>query len=342
MKRDDPQILKLYGLTAEEAADPGTAVLSAGVRKIFDVCRFMALPVDLGENGMGKSDAAIAQAAQQVPLWQSMTGLFPGTEKTMPPETREEAVENLVEIVLRLLRYEMKLESEKPNLYHTMHWDPLQKICIRLGIARAELSRLAKEATGLAAHELVDVVRVKGVKEKMKEHVRVFLRALRIENCKFQSANLNSDAVVGALSPDKLDSSGLRAPTTEPVAPTTRPTTALQVWALLKEARRGPQFHRGQWAQHLGFPNYARFYRACLVFHQLAPQQLELMAIEEVLEEIKNEKSEMKKAGEAEIDPVDAVAVEKERMARVVWEELKRRHVQFFAGMGGKVWAEAS
>ena len=335
MKRDDPSVLKLYNLSEEEARNPGETLVSAGVRKMYDICRFMKLPADLGPNGMGNSEAAIANAAQQAPLWQSMTGLFPEDAETMAPEVREAAVENLVEIVLRLLRYEMKLENEKPSLYHTEHWDPLPKICVRLGIARAELSRLSKEATGLAAHELVDVVRVKSVKEKMKEHVRVFLRALRIEDCEMRISNLNGGSVDG----ERAGVGGEDAATTAGGTPALRTLTPLGVWKLLKEARRGPQFHRGQWAQYLGFPNYARFYRACLVFHKLAPQQLELIAIEEVLAETKETGTggtgDGATAGREDV-------LEKERMARVVWEELKRRHVQFFAGVGGKVWAEAS
>src|SRR4051812_37618678 len=157
MRRVDPEILKLYGLTEEDVMDPGKALLSAGVRKMFDVIRFMKLPVDLGSDGMGREQLPGYSPADAPPIWQSMTGLFPGSEVDMPPEKREEALQQLVEIVMRLLRYEWQLETTAPNRYHTVYWDPLPKICTRLSIARAELSRLSKEATGLAAHELVDI-----------------------------------------------------------------------------------------------------------------------------------------------------------------------------------------
>jgi AraC-like DNA-binding protein len=337
MKRDDPAILKLYNITEEEAANPGQALLSAGVRKMYDILRFMELPYDLGEDGSGMNRAvAAANAGPKIPLWQTITGLTPGSEERMAPEQREEALENLVEVVSRLLRFEMNLENEKPNLYHTPHWDPLPKICVRLGISRAELSRLSKEATGLAAHELVDVVRVKSVKEKMKEHVRVFLTALRNEECGLRNANLKGASLDGERAGVGGEDAATTAGGTPALPISARQLSALQVWEMLRRARRGPQFHRGQWAQHLGFPNYARFYRACLVFFKLAPQQLELMAVEEVLEE--SPKSEVQSPTSVDENPK---SVEHERLANVVWEELKRRHVQFFAGVGGKVWAQA-
>ena len=96
MRRDDPEILKLYGLTEEDIQDPGKALLSAGVRKMFDVCRFMKLPVDLGPDGMGTAQIPGHTPADGPPIWQSMTGLFPGSEQDMPPEKREAIGEGLL------------------------------------------------------------------------------------------------------------------------------------------------------------------------------------------------------------------------------------------------------
>ncbi len=303
MKRHDPGILKIYGLTEAEADNPGEALLSAGVQKLFNVVQYMKLPLDLDAAGAATSPEfsthplnACRGAKNEPPLWQTLTGLFPHTASTMAPEKREEALETLLSIVLRLLRFEMNAERQAPNAYHTVYWDPLPKICLRLGIAKSELSRLAKEGSGLAAHELVDVVRVKGVKEKMKEQARTFIEALKTEK----------DA----------------------------PSTALGIYYALKKARSGPQFHRGQWALTFGFPNYARFYRACLVFYQLAPQQLELMAIEEVLAEMAGADEQTRADSGGDVEAC-------ERMKKVVWEELKGRHVQFFAENSGKGWAAA-
>src|SRR2546428_6463237 len=42
---------------------------------------------------------------------------------------------------------------------HTFLWDPLLLICHYLDIARSGLSRLSKEYSGMAAHEIIDRIR---------------------------------------------------------------------------------------------------------------------------------------------------------------------------------------
>ncbi|HYG77760.1 MAG TPA: hypothetical protein VEK08_22330 [Planctomycetota bacterium] len=289
MKRHDPQILKVYGLTEEDAANPGAALLSEGVKKLWKVMRFMKLPLDL--DAERKWDERAAQHAD-LPIWQALSGLRPKEE--MAPEKREAAIEELIKIVLHFLRFELKAEAEAPNQYHTVYWDPLPKICASIGLARAELSRLAKEGCGLAAHELVDVVRVKTVKETMKKHARVFIAALNA---------------------------------TEPGEKNTAPTTAQGIYKMLQAARRGPHFHRGQWALTFGFSNHARFLRACLAYYKLAPQQVELMAIEEVLKEMKAQNKESSSADDLKPQKLTAF----ERLKRVVWDQLKAQHVLEFA-----------
>ncbi len=333
MKKDDPEILKLYGLTAEEAQDPGRALLSGGVRKMFDVLRYMKLPYDLGEDGMQRAP----DYGKRPPAWQSLTGLFPDQIEEMPPEKREEKAQNLVDIVLHLLRSEINLDKEKPNPYHTVQWDPLPKICAQLGISRAELSRQSKFATGLAAHELVDIVRVKNVKEKMKAQVREFMAVLVPQ--------------ASSLPPDVPQASSLRVEETPAAHAGKMPAvqfTAAAVWKMLREARKGPHFHRGQWALTLGFPNHARFYRACMVFFQLAPQQLELIAIEEVFEETKQAQPSGCGGEDAATTAGGTPALRTpaqqtdERLSQIVWNQMKSRHVQFFAELSEKLWSEAS
>ena len=336
MKRDDPELLKLLGLTEEEARDPGRAMFSGGIDKLFKVLRFMHMPAELGPDGMG----GCPETGQRVPPWQSMTGLFPDTAENMAPDLREEKARNLIDIVLHYLRYEMNAEKQTPQVYHTIQWDPLPKICEQLRIARVELSRQSKLATGLAAHELVDVIRIRDVKEKMKVHVREFLAAINEER--------------GQLASHGARASSPAAQSLDPHAGgTPAPQSAVEVWKLLREARKGPHFHRGQWALTLGFPNHARLYRACMVYFQLAPQQLELMAIEEVLDEMKSEKGEIKKDGSVEADTSDSSVIKEggdappektaaERLTQIVWNQMKARHVQFFADISEQVWAEAS
>src|SRR6185436_14323522 len=97
------------------------------------------------------------------------------------PDQREERLTLLVNVVLKLLREEYKIEQNKPNKFHTPFWDPLPKVCSGLSISRAHLSRLSKEACGLAAHELVDALHVETVKDKMKESIRRFVEAMQAQ-----------------------------------------------------------------------------------------------------------------------------------------------------------------
>jgi len=301
MKRHDPQVLKLFGLTEEEANNPGAALLSEGVKKLHRVVQFMKLPEDLDAERRW-SERAVEH--KTLPLWQSMTGLTPNSEDNMSPEKREEALEELIKIVLHLLRYELKAEAESPREFHTAYWDPLPKVCSALGLARTELSRLSRAGCGLVAHELVDVVRVKAVKDIMKERVREFMAVLNAPR--------------------------------EPGEKFTPPTTANGIHKMLLAARRGPHFHRGQWALTFNFPNHARFHRACLVFYKLAPQQLELLVIEELLKEMKAERAAESNATETASEKPRFTVYE--RLKAVVWDQLKAQHVQFFAERE-KAWA---
>src|SRR5437764_1094184 len=106
MKKDDPEILKRFGMTEEDARDPAKAMLSGGVRKMYDVLRYMKLPYDLGEDGMKR----VPDCGKRTPAWQMLTGLSPDQLEEMPPDIREEKAKNLVDIVLHLLRNEMKAE----------------------------------------------------------------------------------------------------------------------------------------------------------------------------------------------------------------------------------------
>jgi AraC-like DNA-binding protein len=284
----NPELLRMLGVTEEDMRNPGAALTSAGVEKMFAILKAMEMPLEEEDGRM------IDRPPQEkrTPVWQAITGMTKESEGAMGPRQREEALQVLVNVVLKFLRYEMQAERENPCVYHTVFWDPLQKVCSALGIARAQLSRLSREATGLSAHELVDGIRAESVREKMKESVTKVVELLRREH--------------------KKEALSVR-----------------EVWNALREARRGPQFHRGQWALGYGFPNYLRFYRACLFYYKLAPQQLELSIIEELVGE---------KTAEAEpAQETDTENAHVDPFLRV----MKRREVQFFTELSALVWKEA-
>jgi AraC-like DNA-binding protein len=290
-RRRNPELLAMLGVTEEEMSDPGRALTSAGVDKMFKILKAMEMPL---EDEQGNFAGGGMSRPECVPVWQMISGLTRDTEKSMSPEVREERLQILVNVVLKFLRFEIDAERAKPSVFHTVFWDPLAKVCSALGIARAQLSRLTKEATGLAAHELVDGIRAESVKAKMRESILKVVELVR--------KGQEKEAL-----------------------------TVREVWAALREARRGPQFHRGQWALGFGFSNYLRFYRACLFYYKLAPQQLELSVIEEVLgaKVCDEPAADTNKDGaeNAHVDPFLRV--------------MKGREVQFFTELGGFVWKEA-
>jgi AraC-like DNA-binding protein len=288
-RRRNPQLLAMLGVTEEDMADPGKALTSAGVDKMFKILKAMEMPL---EDEEGRMAGQGAPKDARPPVWQMITGLTRDGEKSMSPESREEQLQILVNLALKLLRYEMEAERANPSVFHTVFWDPLQKVCSALGIARAQLSRLTKEATGLAAHELVDGIRAERVKAKMRESILKVVELIRKDR--------------------KSEELSVR-----------------EVWLALREARRGPQFHRGQWALGFGFPNYQRLYRACLFYYKLAPQQLELSVIEEVLgaKAVEEPAPEKENEQQAHVDPFLRV--------------MKGREVQFFTELSGFLWKEA-
>jgi hypothetical protein len=300
-RRRNPELLKMLGVSEEDMRNPGAALTSAGVDKMYAILKAMEMPL---EEEDGRIVGEGTPREKRTPVWQMITGLSKESESGMAPRQREEALQVLVNVVMKFLRYELKAEREKPDVYHTVFWEPLQKVCSALGIARAQLSRLSKEATGLAAHELVDGLHAETVKAKMRDSISKVVELIRREK--------ESAAAQGA-KPTEL--------------------SAREVWAALREARRGPEFHRGQWAMGFGFANYMRFYRACLFYYKLAPQQLEFAVIEEVLNgaaaesAIEEGSGESAAAGDDRVDPF--------------LRAMKGRTVQFFTELNGFLWKEA-
>jgi len=332
-RRRDPFLVKCLGIDPAELDAPFEAMLSAGVQKLWAVNAAMNVPVEEPDEafesvpGEGEEDAAMRraefdfderqrarqrdereqqqaeEACRRPPIWRALTGLFRDQERRESPEVRERKLQGLMDVVMKLLRHELGAEKEKKNPYHTVMWDPLEKICMHLGIARAQLSRLSKEATGLAAHELLDGIHAEGIKATMKEDARRFV------------------AKISAAKASSTSGGGQRAR-----------MTAMEVWRELKQARRGPQFQRTAWAISFGIPNYMRFYRACLFYYHMAPQQLEYEAIAEVL-------AESRDADASE----EAVAEVAEKTTRETWAaepivlRLRPQQVHFFTERERKV-----
>jgi len=261
-----PEILKMFGLTEEQMRTPLSTMLSEGITRMWRVREAMRVPYEHvgGEipEELKELEAARGERYQDVhfrtsgmnrPLWQTLSGIEPENEAEQSPEMREQAIRRLLDAVIRLLKFEMKEAEKNRDEWRSYMWDPLPKLCYFLGISRSKLTRYSKEVMGLSAHELVDGIRVQALCGRMKEALR---------------------AMVGFALP-RLEGSNEEK--------------AYQVWKDLKAGRKGPKWDRQSWAIGLGFPNYSRMYRACLVLFGKTPAQMEF----EVIEELCNEQSKV-------------------------------------------------
>src|SRR5687768_9947060 len=101
------------------------------------------------------------------PLWQEVSGMYSRLPKNSPIITREHQTSKLAIAVYHLIGAELKLEEEKPLPFHTTFWDPIDKICHQLEIARSKLDALSRESTGMSTNEMVDRHRVARIKTKL-------------------------------------------------------------------------------------------------------------------------------------------------------------------------------
>ncbi|HEY3323458.1 MAG TPA: hypothetical protein VGP72_23595 [Planctomycetota bacterium] len=308
------------GLTAEELKDPWKAMFSAGVVKMFEARRALAVK-ELGDadavfeseryakecKKFGEAHANTlqdarderrmrAQAVERVPLWQQVSGLLPGGEERMSPRERLGAMLLLVKKAEALLRYEIKHSGEHESEIEALEvrtylWDPLRTVCFHLGISQRRLTSYCKELTGMSAMEMVDRMKAEGVRGKLKEELRKFVLGMKTERCG-SAADLTPQ-------PPSLEGKGENGNSPSPLTPLPRGgegnrssgpdarTTeeADAVFAALKKSRRDGRWHRTTWAMGLGFSSYQRFFRACLLCFGKTPHEVEMELIEEILSE---------------------------------------------------------
>jgi len=130
------------------------------------------------------------------PVWQQTTGLFPQWENKMNPNERAGRIAKLLRTVERMVKFEMRTmergrpapalleDGEASVIKETYLWDPLRAVCFKLEISLAQLSRYAKETTGMSATEIVDCLRMQRARKKMKEDLRDFIAQIKKEKVK--------------------------------------------------------------------------------------------------------------------------------------------------------------
>ena len=289
--RRSPDLLRMLKVDEGDLFLPIPAMLKEGLERLWRVRSALKLPQEYtGVLPVELEEVERAKAAREVeiecrmaglhkPLWQTFSGIDPETEMELSPRQRSDAIRRLMRAIIQLLKFEMAEADKVDDEVRSFMWDPLPKICHYLGISRAKLTRFSKEEMGLSAHEIVDAIRVQKLKERMKESLRETVAFLKV-----QAGDV--------------------------------PDVAYAVWLRLKASRRAPRWDRQTWAIGLGFPNYARMYRACLVLFGKTPAQMEFEAIEEILKE--GRESGSLESGVAEV--------------RATKEEEKVQEVQFFDG----------
>ncbi|HYG73586.1 MAG TPA: hypothetical protein VEK08_01035 [Planctomycetota bacterium] len=369
-RRRNPHILKSLGVTESDLDNPLKAMFEGGAQRLWAVLKALDAPFMEDRPVIQKTgDAEIDEAREfyaerereererqlaeerlkRPAVWRQLSGLFKQEEDNLSPEKRQECAQRLIDIVVQLLRNELKLERENPNPYHTIQWDPVRKICVLLGIAPSHLSKLSKEATGLAAHELLDGIHAETIRAKMREQLRAWL-ASRGSASKSDGATARKgggDAPVpGRVAPTREVNTSSRIESTshpDRSVGATSDEDAAELYAELKRSRRGPHFHRSTWALAYGFPNFMRFYRACRFYYKLTPQELEFALLQELLAEDPNACSDESSAMamDSESAPVNRLAgwAGGHRLPEPAIDVARQQHVHFFTELGARLFA---
>ena len=183
--------------------------------------------------------------------WRDVSGLTPENENTLPELDRRAAIRKLHTATEVEIRTELRAAAADTDFKseRTFLWEPLPAVCRRLEIAPSMLNRLLKELTGMSATQLTDKIRAENLREALKAELTQHV--------------CQRHAQPGAHDRDAKE-------------------WHEAFWSRLKFVRAQPNFSLAARATHLGFANYTRLYRACLLHYGQTPTQLE----DEILQEI--------------------------------------------------------
>ena len=174
------------------------------------------------------------------PLWQRISGIDPKRENEMTRDERDAAIRKLVQEVHRraIVEFESDDEGKIPEDERSIFWDPLQRICMQLGISRTKLSNYSRELTGLRAHELSDRIRAK---RKLPERLTKWVQEL---------VGLEMNSMRASFAKMRIDG------------------RVRQYWmGRMVKTVKSFRTHelRAHFAGQMGFANFSRVSRACLL-----------------------------------------------------------------------------
>ena len=239
--REIPFWQRLTGMTPDKIHDMEPHVRRRALTRLFNAAKLLFKhEIELNERGASMSQIPPPNSQHQ------------DTKAQRHEEEKDETASSRVsQSAIRNSQSAINLDAPAPR---TFLWDPIREVCHFLQIAKAALSRFIKELTGMSAIELVDSLKAKNVKARMRT---VLFPALRQQNSE----------------------SRIQKPEERRSAADER----MVIWKRLKDSRRNPEFHRGTYAIELGFASHQRMYRACLLAHGKVPSQLEWELIDEFL-----------------------------------------------------------
>ena len=243
-------------------------------------------------------------------LWQTITGFDKNSEASIPHAQRRQSLRKLLHAVKQLISAEIQFDETLPpeeKEERTIFWNPLPSICNHLGIARSKLTSFMKELTGVAAHELIDQERVRDLKTKLRDEIRVYAREwyAKFDRDRFPGYYFETleEKLAECVKQGRLQK-GICDPT------------------LL--------------ALNFNVPTYARYYRACLVVHKKTPLQLEAQIIAEVLDEILEAESIRPPDVQENLDSERRLEEECSRTDRGRADYLREQHQKSLAARAAK------
>jgi hypothetical protein len=184
------------------------------------------------------------------PLWQTISGIDPKREAEMSADERDAGIRKLVAEVRTRAAVEFEREDlgKIPEGERSIFWDPLQRICGQLGISRTKLSSYSRELTGLRAHELSDEILAK---RRLQGRLECWVKMM---------VGPELELMRGVFSKARIDLAFKR------------------MWGArfakwLKGIRSSG---KGSFAATMGFANYSRLSRACLIAFGKALDHMEL------------------------------------------------------------------
>lgn len=183
------------------------------------------------------------------PQWRIISGFTPELEKTLDGKERRAALRAICKAAEQEIRAELHIASQDDDFpgERSFLWEPLPNVCRRLEISQSALTRFLKEFNGLTATQLVDKIRAENLREKFRKDLIAFV-------------------------------------TNNFGAPGRQAHTKIAFWQKLKSLRRDPSFSLASYAIQLGFANYSRMYRACLLKFGKTPTQIEDEILNEMAE----------------------------------------------------------